>query len=196
MTSPLTPWLPVKRLAAARLPLFRTRTPARRRSLKNLLLYGGCIETAGAVRGRKNQRGATSDWMALERQRGISVSSTVLAFEFEGCQINLLDTPGHKDFSEDTYRTLVAADCAVMVLDLANGVEAQTEKLFNVCRLRKIPVLTFVNKVDRPGKATLEILEDIEAKLGIVPVPVNWPLGTGFDFRGVIELASGQTCRV
>jgi peptide chain release factor 3 len=157
---------------------------------EKLLLYGGMLEVAGAVRGRKNQKGATSDWMALEQQRGISVSSTVLTFEYEGCQVNLLDTPGHKDFSEDTYRTLVAADCAVMVLDLANGVESQTEKLFNVCRIRKIPVLTFVNKVDRPGKETLEILEDIESKLGIVPVPVNWPLGTGFDFRGVIELAS------
>ncbi len=157
---------------------------------EKLLLYGGCLEVAGAVRGRKNQKSATSDWMALERQRGISVSSTVLTFEFEGCQVNLLDTPGHKDFSEDTYRTLVAADCAVMVLDLANGVESQTEKLFNVCRLRKIPVLTFVNKVDRPGKQTLQILEDVESKLGIIPIPVNWPLGTGFDFRGVIELAT------
>jgi peptide chain release factor 3 len=161
---------------------------------EKLLLYGGCIEAAGAVRGRKNQRGATSDWMELERQRGISVSSTVLAFEYAGVQINLLDTPGHKDFSEDTYRTLVAADCAVMVLDLANGVESQTEKLFNVCRLRKIPVITFVNKVDRPGKQTLEILEDIETKLGIVPVPVNWPLGTGFDFRGVIQLDTQDAC--
>lgn len=116
----------------------------------------------------------------------------MLAFEYEGVKINLLDTPGHKDFSEDTYRTLVAADCAVMVLDLANGVESQTEKLFNVCRLRKIPVITFVNKVDRPGKQTLEILEDIETRLGIVPVPVNWPLGTGFDFRGVIQLDTQQ----
>ena len=159
---------------------------------EKLLLYGGCLEVAGAVRGRKNQKSVTSDWMALEQQRGISVSSTVLTFEFEGCQVNLLDTPGHKDFSEDTYRTLVAADCAVMVLDLANGVESQTEKLFNVCRIRKIPVLTFVNKVDRPGKETLEILEDIESKLGIIPVPVNWPLGTGFDFRGVINLASRE----
>lgn len=155
---------------------------------EKLLLYGGCIEVAGAVRGRKTQKSATSDWMALEKQRGISVSSTVLTFEFEGCQVNLLDTPGHHDFSEDTYRTLVAADCAVMVIDLANGVESQTEKLFNVCRIRKIPVITFVNKVDRPGKETLAVLEDIESKLGIVPVPVNWPLGTGFDFRGVINL--------
>ncbi|MBL8818793.1 MAG: peptide chain release factor 3 [Planctomyces sp.] len=157
---------------------------------EKLLLYGGCIEVAGAVRGRKTQKSATSDWMALEKQRGISVSSTVLTFEFEGCQVNLLDTPGHHDFSEDTYRTLVAADCAVMVIDLANGVESQTEKLFNVCKIRKIPVLTFVNKVDRPGKETLDVLEDIETKLGIIPVPVNWPLGTGFEFRGVINLES------
>ncbi|MFY9251906.1 MAG: peptide chain release factor 3 [Fuerstiella sp.] len=157
---------------------------------EKLLLYGGMLETAGAVRGRKNQKAVTSDWMALEQQRGISVSSTVLTFEFENCQVNLLDTPGHKDFSEDTYRTLVAADCAVMVLDLANGVESQTAKLFNVCKIRKIPVITFVNKVDRPGKATLEILEDIESKLGIIPVPVNWPLGTGFEFRGVIDMKS------
>lgn len=155
---------------------------------EKLLLYGGCIEVAGAVRGRKTQKSATSDWMALEKQRGISVSSTVLTFEYDGCQVNLLDTPGHHDFSEDTYRTLVAADCAVMVIDLANGVESQTEKLFNVCRIRKIPVLTFVNKVDRPGKDTLDVLQDIESRLGIVPVPVNWPLGTGFDFRGVINL--------
>ncbi|MFN4919687.1 MAG: peptide chain release factor 3 [Planctomyces sp.] len=161
---------------------------------EKLLLYGGCIEAAGAVRGRKNQRGATSDWMELERQRGISVSSTCLAFEYEGVSINLLDTPGHKDFSEDTYRTLVAADCAVMVLDLANGVETQTEKLFNVCRLRRIPVITFINKMDRPGKQTLEVLEDIETKLGIQPVPVNWPLGTGFDFRGVIPLDTREAC--
>lgn len=159
---------------------------------EKLLLYGGCIEAAGAVRGRKNQRGATSDWMELERQRGISVSSTVLAFDYEGTEINLLDTPGHKDFSEDTYRTLVAADCAVMVLDLANGVESQTEKLFNVCRLRGIPVITFINKVDRPGKETLEILEDIESKLEIVPVAMNWPLGTGFEFHGVVDLKTQQ----
>ena len=158
---------------------------------EKLLLYGGCIEVAGAVRGRKSQKSATSDWMALEKQRGISVSSTVLTFEFEGCQVNLLDTPGHHDFSEDTYRTLCAADCAVMVIDLANGVESQTEKLFQVCKIRKIPVITFVNKVDRPGKETLNVLQDIEDRLGIVPVPVNWPLGTGFDFRGVISLETG-----
>ena len=146
---------------------------------EKLLLYGGCLDVAGVIRGRKSQRAVTSDWMELERQRGISVSSTVLTFEYDGYQVNLLDTPGHHDFSEDTYRTLMAADCAVMVIDLAKGVEAQTEKLFRVCALRKIPVITFVNKVDRPGQEPLAILTEIETKLGIEAVPHNWPLGTG-----------------
>jgi peptide chain release factor 3 len=157
---------------------------------EKLLLFGGCIEVAGAVRGRKTQRAATSDWMELEKQRGISISSTVLTFEFEGHLINLLDTPGHHDFSEDTYRTLLAADCAVMVVDLAKGIETQTEKLFRVCALRRIPVITFVNKVDRPGRAPLEILAEIEAKFGIDAVPLNWPLGTGQDFSGVIDVGT------
>jgi peptide chain release factor 3 len=157
---------------------------------EKLLLYGGCVDIAGAVRGRKTQRSATSDWMELEKQRGISVSSTVLSFEFEGRRVNLLDTPGHQDFSEDTYRTLMAADCAVMVIDLAKGVEVQTEKLFRVCAMRGLPVLTFVNKVDRPGKQTLAVLADIESKLGIEPVAFNWPLGTGADFRGIVEVES------
>ncbi|MEX0818077.1 MAG: peptide chain release factor 3 [Pirellulaceae bacterium] len=157
---------------------------------EKLLLFGGCIDIAGAVRGRKSQRAATSDWLELEKQRGISVSSTVLTFEFEGHQINLLDTPGHHDFSEDTYRTLMAADCAVMVIDLAKGIESQTEKLFRVCALRQIPVITFVNKVDRPGRAALEILAEIETKFGIDAVPRNWPLGTGADFAGVIDVGA------
>ncbi|WP_203328985.1 peptide chain release factor 3 [Candidatus Laterigemmans baculatus] len=157
---------------------------------EKMLLFGGCIDVAGAVRGRKTQRSATSDWMELEKQRGISVSSTVLTFEFEGKRVNLLDTPGHHDFSEDTYRTLMAADCAVMVIDLAKGVEAQTEKLFRVCAMRRIPVLTFVNKVDRPGQEPLQILAEIESKLGIEPVPQNWPLGFGPDFRGLVDLAT------
>ena len=155
---------------------------------EKLLLYGGSIEVAGAVRGRKSQRAATSDWMELEKQRGISVSSTVLTFEFQGCQINLLDTPGHHDFSEDTYRTLMAADAAVMVIDLAKGIESQTEKLFKVCALRKIPVITFVNKVDRPGRSPLEIIAEIEQKFSIEPVPQNWPLGSGKGFRGFVDL--------
>jgi peptide chain release factor 3 len=159
---------------------------------EKLLLYGGCVDVAGAVRGRKTQRAATSDWMELEKQRGISVSSTVLSFEYEGYRVNLLDTPGHHDFSEDTYRTLMAADCAVMVIDLAKGVEAQTEKLFRVCALRNIPVLTFVNKVDRPGQEPLAILANVEQQLGIEPIPYNWPLGSGEDFRGVIDRVTGD----
>jgi len=157
---------------------------------EKLLLFGGCIDVAGAVRGRKSQRAATSDWLELEKQRGISVSSTVLTFEFEGHQVNLLDTPGHHDFSEDTYRTLMAADCAVMVIDLAKGIETQTEKLFRVCALRQIPVITFVNKVDRPGLSPLAILAEIETKFGIDAIPCNWPLGTGADFSGVIDLGA------
>ena len=157
---------------------------------EKLLLFGGCIDVAGAVRGRKTQRAATSDWLELEKQRGISVSSTVLTFEFEGHQVNLLDTPGHHDFSEDTYRTLMAADGAVMVIDLAKGIETQTEKLFRVCALRRIPVITFVNKVDRPGRSPLAILAEIEAKFGIDAIPQNWPLGTGADFSGVISVGT------
>ncbi len=159
---------------------------------EKLLLFGGSIEIAGAVRGRKTQRAATSDWMELEKQRGISVSSTVLTFEFEKCQVNLLDTPGHHDFSEDTYRTLMAADAAVMVIDLAKGVEAQTEKLFRVCALRKIPILTFVNKVDRPGLSPLVVLDEIERKFEIEAVPQTWPIGAGRDFCGFVDLEDEQ----
>jgi len=159
---------------------------------EKLLLFGGSLEVAGAVRGRKSQRAATSDWMELEKQRGISVSSTVLTCEYQGIQINLLDTPGHHDFSEDTYRTLMAADAAVMVIDLAKGVEAQTEKLFKVCALRKIPVLTFVNKVDRQGLTPWEVLEEIERKFSISTVPMNWPLGSGEDFGGFVDLEKRQ----
>ncbi|TWU22406.1 Peptide chain release factor 3 [Novipirellula galeiformis] len=155
---------------------------------EKLLLFGNSIEIAGAVRGRKSERTAKSDWMEMEQERGISVSSTALTFEFAGAQVNLLDTPGHHDFSEDTYRTLMAADAAVMVIDLAKGIESQTEKLFRVCALRKIPVLTFVNKVDRRGRSPLEILDEIERKFSIEPVPQNWPLGSGEDFRGFVDL--------
>jgi peptide chain release factor 3 len=159
---------------------------------EKLLLFGGSIEIAGAVRGRKSQRTAKSDWMELEKKRGISVSSTVLTFEYEGCQVNLLDTPGHHDFSEDTYRTLMAADAAVMVIDLAKGVETQTEKLFQVCALRKMPVITFVNKVDRTGLSPLEIIEEIENKFNIQAVPKTWPVGSGHDFCGVVDLDMDQ----
>ena len=159
---------------------------------EKLLLYGGCVEVAGAVRGRKTQRAARSDWMELEKQRGISVNSTVLVFDYGGHRVNLLDTPGHHDFSDDTYRTLLAADCAVMVIDLAKGIETQTEKLFKVCSLRGLPVITFVNKVDRPGRDPLTILSEIEEKFGITAVPANWPIGVGQDFAGVLNLQARQ----
>lgn len=159
---------------------------------EKMLLFGGSIEVAGAVRGRKSQRAAKSDWMELEKQRGISVSSTVLTFEYLGKQINLLDTPGHHDFSEDTYRTLMAADAAVMVIDSAKGIESQTEKLFRVCSTRNIPIITFVNKVDRPGQSALETLADIEKSFGIQTIPMNWPVGSSREFLGIVDLASDQ----
>jgi peptide chain release factor 3 len=154
---------------------------------EKLLLYGGAVREAGAVRAQKAARYATSDWLAIEKQRGISVSSSVLQFEHHGCRVNLLDTPGHKDFSEDTYRTLVAADSAVMLIDAAKGVEAQTRKLFEVCRLRHIPIFTFVNKMDRQGREPLDLLSEIEEVLGIDAVPENWPIGMGSDFAGVYD---------
>ncbi|QDV33736.1 peptide chain release factor 3 [Tautonia plasticadhaerens] len=154
---------------------------------EKLLLYAGRLDVAGMVRGRKTRRAAASDWMDLERQRGISVTSTSLAIDYRGHRINLLDTPGHQDFSEDTYRTLMAADCAVMVLDAVRGVEAQTEKLFRVCALRKIPILTFVNKMDRPGGDPLKVLGEVEEVLGIGAAPLNWPIGSGRDFRGLCD---------
>lgn len=155
---------------------------------EKLLLYGGAVQLAGSVRARKSQRHAASDWMALEQERGISVSSTVLAFPYRGCHINLLDTPGHQDFSEDTYRTLTAVDSAAMVLDAARGIEPQTIKLFDVCRMRKTPIFTFINKMDRPGRSPLDLLDEIEKVLGIRTVPINWPIGDGDDFRGVFDL--------
>ncbi len=155
---------------------------------EKLLLYGGAVEQAGAVRARKNQRSATSDWMAMERERGISITSTVLQFEYQGRIFNLLDTPGHQDFSEDTYRTLIAADSAVMVLDSARGIESQTLKLFEVCRQRRLPILTFINKLDREGREPLELLDEIERVLGLRVSPMNWPIGAGHNFRGVYDL--------
>lgn len=154
---------------------------------EKLLLYGNAIELAGNVRARRNQRSATSDWMAMERERGISISSTVLQFPYKNFVLNLLDTPGHQDFSEDTYRTLSAVDSAVMVLDAAKGIEPQTRKLFDVCRLRGIPIFTFINKMDRPARDPLELLDEIEAILGMEPVPMNWPLGDGPYFQGVYD---------
>ncbi|MDR3085497.1 MAG: peptide chain release factor 3 [Christensenellaceae bacterium] len=152
---------------------------------EKLLLYGGAIRLAGSVKARKAERHATSDWMEIEKQRGISVTSSVMQFEFGGYHINILDTPGHQDFSEDTYRTLVAADCAVMLIDAARGVEAQTIKLFQVCRMRGIPIFTFVNKMDRAARDPFELMEEIEKVLGIRACPVTWPIGTNGDFQGV-----------
>ncbi len=157
---------------------------------EKLLLYGGAVQLAGSVTARQSQRRAASDWMALEQQRGISITSTVLAFPYQGHQINLLDTPGHQDFSEDTYRTLTAVDSAVMVLDAARGIEPQTLKLFEVCKMQKTPIFTFINKLDRPARHPLEILDEIEQTLGMKTVPLNWPIGDGPDFRGVYDLQS------
>ncbi|MGK5084330.1 peptide chain release factor 3 [Bdellovibrionota bacterium FG-1] len=154
---------------------------------EKLLLYGGAIHLAGAVRAKANQRNTTSDWMEIEKQRGISISSSVLQFEYGGNQINLLDTPGHKDFSEDTYRTLTAADAAVMLIDAAKGVEPQTRKLFEVCRMRGIPIFTFMNKLDRPSREPLDLLDELEKVLGIRSCPMTWPVGTGDRFRGVYD---------
>lgn len=157
---------------------------------EKLLLYSGAIQSAGSVKARTNQKKATSDWMELEKQRGISVTSTVLQFPYKEYTLNLLDTPGHNDFSADTYRTLTAADSAVMIVDYAKGVEAQTRKLFEVCSRRGIPIFTFVNKLDHDGLGPLSVMENIDAALGMTCVPMNWPIGEGIEFRGVYDRAS------
>ncbi|MBC2579718.1 peptide chain release factor 3 [Clostridium sp. DJ247] len=154
---------------------------------EKLLLYGGAIRLAGSVKARKASKHAVSDWMEIEKQRGISVTSSVMQFNYDGFCINILDTPGHQDFSEDTYRTLMAADSAVMVIDAAKGVEEQTKKLFHVCSLRGIPIFTFVNKMDRESKDPFELMEDIENTLGIKSYPINWPIGSGADFKGIYD---------
>lgn len=154
---------------------------------EKLLLYGGAIRMAGSVKARRAAKYAVSDWMEIEKQRGISVTSSVMQFEYNGYCINILDTPGHQDFSEDTYRTLMAADSAVMVIDAAKGVEEQTKKLFHVCSLRGIPVFTFINKMDRESKDPFELMDDIENVLGIKSYPINWPIGSGSGFKGVYE---------
>ncbi len=159
---------------------------------EKFLLYGGALSgEAGSVKGRGNQRSATSDWMELEQKRGISITSTVLQFPHRGHVLNLLDTPGHRDFSEDTYRVLTAADAAIMVLDAAKGIEPQTLKLFEVCRDRGLPLLSFINKWDRPGRGALELIDEIERQIGLTPTPVTWPVGLSGDFRGVAH-RSGQ----
>ena len=159
---------------------------------EKLLLYSGMIGTAGMVRARKGGKATSSDWMSLERERGISVSASAMQFPYKEAVINVLDTPGHQDFSEDTYRTLTAADSAVMVLDAGKGVEAQTRKLFAVCRLRKTPVLTFINKMDLPSKDPLELLQEVEHVLGILAAPISWPIGSGASFKGIIYPATRE----
>lgn len=157
---------------------------------EKLLLYGGALHLAGTVTARKNQRATASDWMELEKKRGISISSTVLQFDYGGYKINLLDTPGHKDFSEDTYRVLTAVDAAIMVIDAGKGIESQTLKLFEVCKRRNIPIFTFMNKMDRPSKEPLELIDELEKILGLKPFPINWPMGNGGDFKGVYDRIS------
>ena len=155
---------------------------------EKLLLFGGAIQLAGEVRAKANRRQTRSDWMGIERERGISVVTSVMTFEYGGCVYNLLDTPGHEDFSEDTYRTLTAVDSAIMVIDAAKGIEARTRKLFEVCRLRDIPIVTFINKLDRETRDPFDLLDEIEKTLALDVAPVTWPLGRGRDFAGTYDL--------
>jgi peptide chain release factor 3 len=162
---------------------------------EKLLLYGGAINLAGSVKGKKTEKHAVSDWMEIEKQRGISVTSSVMQFNYDDYCINILDTPGHQDFSEDTYRTLMAADSAVMVIDASKGVENQTKKLFKVCVMRGIPIFTFINKLDRESKDTFELLDEIETVLGIRTCPINWPIGSGKNFKGVYDRETNHITR-
>lgn len=155
---------------------------------EKLLLFGGAIQEAGAVKSNKIKKGATSDFMEIERQRGISVATSVLAFEYEGIKINILDTPGHKDFAEDTFRTLTAVDSVIVVIDVAKGVEEQTEKLVEVCRMRNIPMIVFINKLDREGKDAFDLLDEVEQKLGLTVTPLSFPIGMGYDFKGIYNI--------
>ena len=159
---------------------------------EKLLLYGGAIQVAGAVKSNKIRKTATSDWMEIERQRGISVATSVMGFDYQGIKINILDTPGHKDFAEDTFRTLTAVDSVIVVIDAAKGVEAQTERLVEVCRMRNTPIIVFINKMDRPGKDAFELLDEIEQKLGLRLTPLSWPINMGPKFKGVYSIYSSS----
>ena len=159
---------------------------------EKLLLYSGMVQTAGMVKGRKGRKSATSDWMAMEQERGISITSSAMQFPYKGAIINVLDTPGHEDFSEDTYRTLTAADCAIMVIDASKGIEKQTRKLFEVCKLRGIPVLTFINKMDMPGRDPLDLMTELENVLQIQSYAMNWPIGLGKQFQGVYDRGTNE----
>src|SRR6187551_3462465 len=162
---------------------------------EKLLLFGGAINLAGQVKAKGERRNTRSDWMKIERDRGISVVTSVMTFEFQGHVFNLLDTPGHEDFSEDTYRTLTAVDSAIMVIDAAKGIEPQTRKLFEVCRLRSVPIITFVNKVDREGRSPFELLDEVADTLALDVSPQGWPVGMGGMFEGVLDFASGEVSR-
>ena len=155
---------------------------------EKLLLYGGAIQVAGAVKSNKIRKTATSDWMEIERQRGISVATSVMGFDYKNIKINILDTPGHKDFAEDTFRTLTAVDSVIVVIDSAKGVESQTEKLVEVCRMRNTPIIVFINKMDRPGMDPFELLDEIEQKLHIRLTPLSWPINSGPKFKGVYSI--------
>src|ERR1700731_945508 len=159
---------------------------------EKLLLFGGAIQLAGAVKARGDARRARSDWMKVERERGISVASSVMTFDYRGCTFNLLDTPGHEDFSEDTYRTLTAVDSAVMVIDAAKGIEEQTRKLFEVCRLRDVPIITFINKLDRESRDPFDLIDEIQQTLALDATPASWPIGSGRDFLGTYDLLHDQ----
>ena len=152
---------------------------------EKLLLFGGAIQEAGAVKSNKIKKGATSDFMEIERQRGISVATSVLAFEYKDIKINILDTPGHKDFAEDTFRTLTAVDSVIVVIDVAKGVEEQTEKLVQGCRMRNIPIIVFINKIEREGKVDFDLLDEVEQKIGLKATPLSFPIGMGYDFQGI-----------
>src|SRR5437868_2600186 len=158
---------------------------------EKLLLFGGAIQLAGQVKAKRDRRSTRSDWMAIERERGISVATSVMTFEYDGRVFNLLDTPGHEDFSEDTYRTLTAVDSAVMVIDAAKGIEARTRKLFEICRLRDIPIITFINKMDRESRDTFDLLDEIEKTLALDTTPMTWPVGRGRDFLGTYDVVNG-----
>ena len=155
---------------------------------EKLLLFGGAIQEAGAVKSNKIKKGATSDFMEIEKQRGISVATSVMAFGYKDKQINILDTPGHKDFAEDTFRTLTAVDSVIVVIDVAKGVEEQTEKLVEVCRMRNIPMIVFINKLDREGKDAFDLLDEVEQKLGLRVTPMSFPIGMGYDFKGIYNI--------
>ena len=163
---------------------------------EKLLLFGGAIQLAGEVKAKRNRVSTRSDWMGIEKERGISVVTSVMTFEYGDCVFNLLDTPGHEDFSEDTYRTLTAVDSAVMVIDAAKGIEARTRKLFEVCRLRDIPIVTFINKLDREARDPFELLDEIEKVLALDVAPVTWPIGRGRSFAGTYDLGNGRVRRL